>query len=231
MTLDVGGPLWMFQVWVQTYFRQLRPSHPFDSTVILGRQIISLGPHAHSVAECFAVFLSKKSMTKEEFSICYSRDYPSCLALNITKPWERSLDLSVLLPWGRILISRDINYGLKGTLGRPGVEVYLPNFVARQLGFIQSCPAFFLMSQNRFSSWRGGFTDTAHCLAVTLYYQTQFGDFERSGLSAREPDHRATPTFQAWWSTFIKKKFGEDFRTTKRIALYGFLGLFTNKGE
>ncbi|XP_040370389.1 uncharacterized protein LOC121051653 [Rosa chinensis] len=231
MTLDVGGPLWMFQVWVQTYFRQLRPSHPFDSTVILGRQIISLGPHAHSVVECFAFFLSKKSMTKEEFAICYSRDYPSCLALNITRPWERSLDLSVLLPWGSILISRDINYGLKGTLGRPGVEVYLPNFVARQLGFIQSCPAFFLMSRNRFSSWRGGFTDTAHCSAVTLYYQTQFGNFERSGLSAREPDHRATPTFQTWWSTFIKKKFGEDLRTTERIALYGFPGLFTNKGN
>ncbi|XP_062017420.1 uncharacterized protein LOC133733799 [Rosa rugosa] len=173
----------------------------------------------------------KKNMTKEEFAICYSRDYPSCLALDITKPWERSLDLSVLLPWGSILISRDINYGLKGTLGRPGVEVYLPNFVARQLGFIQSCPAFFLMSRNLFSSWRGGFTDTAHCSAVTLYYQTQFGNFERSGLSTREPDHRATPTFQAWWSTFIKKKLGEDSRTTERIALYGFPGLLTNKGN
>ncbi|PRQ50299.1 hypothetical protein RchiOBHm_Chr2g0131661 [Rosa chinensis] len=87
------------------------------------------------------------------------------------------------------------------------------------------------MSRNHFSSWRGGFTDTTHCSAITLHYHTQFGKFERFDMSARKPEHRSTPTFQAWWSTFIKKKLREDLRTTECIALYVFPGLFAKKGN
>ncbi|KAM5586672.1 hypothetical protein ABKV19_005545 [Rosa sericea] len=230
MNLDIGGPLWMFQVWVQTYFHQLRPPClPFAPTMTLGRQIIPIGIHTHSAAECFGFFFSKKSMSKDEFAICYSRDHPSCLAIDISTLWEKKLDLDVILSWGSILIPRDLNHGLKGTVGRYGVEVYLPNFVARQLGFIQSCPALFLMSRNHFSSWRDGFTRTSQCSAVSNYYEEQFGKFERSGLKPRCPDHRATPHFQAWWSTFIMKNFGKDLAGTQRAALQGLPNLLGPK--
>ncbi|PRQ45637.1 putative protein-serine/threonine phosphatase [Rosa chinensis] len=233
MNLDIGGPLWMFQVWVQTYFHQLRPPcPPFVPTMTLGRQIIPLGIHSHSAAECFGFFFSKKGMSRDEFAICYSRDHPSCLAIDISTLWEKKLDLDVILSWGSILISRDLNYGLKGTVGRYGVEVYLPNFVARQLGFIQSCPALFLMSRNHFSSWRDGFTRTSQCSAVGKYYEEQFGKFERSGLKPRCPDHRATPHFQTWWSTFIMKNLGKDLAGTQRAALQGLLNLLgPNEGN
>ncbi|PRQ26136.1 putative protein-serine/threonine phosphatase [Rosa chinensis] len=230
MNLDIGGPLWMFQVWIQTYFHELRSTcPPFVPTMTLGRQIIALGTHTHSAAQCFAFFYSKKTMSKDEFSICYSRDHPSCLEINISKPWDKKFELDVILTWGSFLISRDLNYGLKGTVGRYGVEVYLPNFVARQLGFIQSCPALFLMSRNYFSSWRDGFTRTSQCSAVGNYYEEQFGKFERSGLKPRCPDHRATPHFQAWWSTFIMKNLGKDLAGTQRGALQGLSNLLGPK--
>ncbi|XP_062018966.1 uncharacterized protein LOC133735577 [Rosa rugosa] len=230
MNLDIGGPLWMFQVWIQTYFHELRPTcPPLVPTMTLGRQIIALGARTHSAAQCFAFFYSKKTMSKDEFAICYSRDHPSCLEINISKPWDKKFELDVILTWGSFLISRDLNYGLKGTVGRYGVEVYLPNLVARQFGFVQSCPALFLMSKNHFSSWRDGFTRTSQCSAIGNYYVEQFGKFERSGFKPRCPDYRATPKFQAWWSTFIVKKLGEDLANTQRVALRGLPDLLGPK--
>ncbi|XP_040369045.1 uncharacterized protein LOC121051109 isoform X2 [Rosa chinensis] len=81
------------------------------------------------------------------------------------------------------------------------------------------------MSRNYFSSWRDGFTRTSQCSAVGNYYEEQFGKFERSGLKPRCPDHRATPHFQAWWSTFIMKNLGKDLAGTQRAALQGLPNL------
>lgn len=230
MSLEYGGPIWMFQVWIQTYFQKLRPTcHPFVSTLTLGRQIIPLGALSHSVDDCFKFFFTKEDLSENEFSVCYSRTCSPLITVDISKSWGREFSVDATMIWGSILISRDLNYGLKGGQGRYGVEVYLPNFTARQLGFIQSCPAFFLMSRNHFSSWRTQFTQVTQCSAVNDYYVEQCGKLERAGLSPRTPRAIATKPFRTWWLSFFRKRLGQDLATAQLAALRGLPDLLGSK--
>ncbi|PQP91945.1 uncharacterized protein Pyn_34080 [Prunus yedoensis var. nudiflora] len=67
--------------------------------------------------------------------------------LSVIPDGETENDLKEI--WGSFLVSRDLHCGLS----KAGAEVYLPNFVARQFGLIQTAPLPPL-STNRLSSWR-----------------------------------------------------------------------------
>ncbi|CAL9011448.1 unnamed protein product [Prunus brigantina] len=74
--------------------------------------------------------------TGSQFRVCLARSYPLFLThdLSIILDGETENDLREI--WGSFLVARDLHCGLS----KAGAEVYLPHFVARQFGLIQTAP-------------------------------------------------------------------------------------------
>ncbi|CAL2271445.1 unnamed protein product [Prunus armeniaca] len=94
-------------------------------------------------------FYKMTERTGSQFRVCLARPYPLYLAhyLSIIPDGETENDLREI--WGSFLVARDLHC----SLSKAGAEVYLPHFVARQFGLIQTAPLPPL-SINRLPSWR-----------------------------------------------------------------------------
>ncbi|XP_021823203.1 uncharacterized protein LOC110764515 [Prunus avium] len=153
MKLKHGGPLWAFQFWLQAYFPELRGVANITDTEPLANAF-ARAPRKHNTsAFCYKFFYGLAERTGAQFCVCLARPFPLFLAhdLSVIPDGETENDLKEI--WGSFLVSRDLHCGLS----KAGVEVYLPNFVARQFGLIQTAPLPPL-SINRLSSWRADVT-------------------------------------------------------------------------
>ncbi|PQM42768.1 hypothetical protein Pyn_37838 [Prunus yedoensis var. nudiflora] len=107
-------------------------------------------PRKHNTtAFCFKFFYDLAKRTWSQFRVCLNRPFPLFVAhdLFVVPDGETENDLKEI--WGSFLVTRDLHC----ILSKAGAEVYLPNFVARQFGLIQTAllPP---LSTNRLSSWR-----------------------------------------------------------------------------
>ncbi|XP_021812765.1 uncharacterized protein LOC110755792 [Prunus avium] len=140
-----GGPLWAFQFWLQAYFPELRGVANITDTEPLANAF-ARAPRKHNTsALCYKFFYGLAERTGTQFRICLARPFPLFLAhdLSVIPDGETENDLKEI--WGSFLVSRDLHCGVS--------KVYLPNFVARQFGLIQTAPLPPL-STNWLSSWR-----------------------------------------------------------------------------
>lgn len=81
--------------------------------------------------------------------------------------------------WGSFLIPQDLPCGMiVGRKRKPGVEVYHPNYFARQFGFIQSCPMPYHKSENHLCSWRVIFKSKRECSLISECFHKQLSRFE-----------------------------------------------------
>ncbi|CAL8991915.1 unnamed protein product, partial [Prunus brigantina] len=84
-----------------------------------------------------------------QFRVCLARPFPLFLKHNLSIIPDGEMENDLREIWGSFLVARDLHCGLS----KAGAEVYLPHFVARQFGLIQTAPLPPL-SINRLSSWR-----------------------------------------------------------------------------
>ncbi|CAL9001599.1 unnamed protein product [Prunus brigantina] len=144
-----GGPLWAFQFWLQAYFPELRAAvNPADTEPLANA--LARAPKKHNTSVfCYKFFYELTERTGSQFRVCLTRPFPLFLThdLSIIPDGETENDLREI--WGSFLVACDLHCGMS----KAGAEVYLPHFVARQFGLIQTAPLPPL-STNRLSSWR-----------------------------------------------------------------------------
>ncbi|KAM2963582.1 hypothetical protein FF2_021492 [Malus domestica] len=147
-----NGPLWVFQLWLQVYFASLRPTIiDFSPTEALGPQLASRPTPHHQAEEVFRYFFALDDLSNDEFLICHRREYPSSIKLP-TSVWGADEDADLRQSWGSFVLTCDLPLCCDGR--RAGWEVYHPNFLARQLGYLQGCPVPLLSSRTVLSRGR-----------------------------------------------------------------------------
>ncbi|KAK9943085.1 hypothetical protein M0R45_008706 [Rubus argutus] len=203
MDLDVGGPLWLFQLWLRAYFPQMSNIGPeYSQDVGYGRHLLIL-PSSHlSVEKCFTMLYTLRNL--KNFSVCYSQWRPASLIFGMTERCGANVTKDELkAAWGSFLIPRDLPYGMiVGRKRKPWVEVYLPNYFARQFGFIQSCPVPYHKLENHLCSWRVMFKSKRECSLISERFHKQLSRFK---IEDFQPSSRPTLLLASWWSNYSKK--------------------------
>lgn len=191
MNPDAGRPLWIFQLWLRAYFLQLSTPGPIMSMMV---------PSSHmSFESCFKMFYMLRSL--DDFSICYYEWDPITSAQGSADQTKLATTMREI--WGCFLVTQDLHYGLT-IFGKckPGAEVYLPNYFARQFGLIQSCLVPFQHSENRLCSWRRMFKSKSMCSSVSKRYHQYFNN---CNMKIFQTSSRLTPHFAIWWLTYSRK--------------------------
>ena len=191
---DASGPLWIFQLWLRTYFPStVRHQFQVHPDVSIGRQLVTNICSSHlTVEEYFTMFYKIDTL---DFSVCYPRWFPSSSSSPANTAVETDKNV-----WASFIIPRDLHYGITN---RIGVEVYLPNYFARQFGFVQSIP-FFNRSLNVLCSWRRVFKSNDLCIEVSRYYSEAISDFD---MRVIQPVSRQTTPFAQWWTKYARDKY------------------------
>ncbi|PQP93729.1 uncharacterized protein Pyn_37275 [Prunus yedoensis var. nudiflora] len=144
-----GGPLWAFQFWLQAYFPELRMVANISDAEPLANAFARAPKKKNTSALCYKFFYGLAKRTSTQFRVCLARPYPLFLAHNLSVIPDGETENDLREIWGSFLVTRDLHCGLT----KSGAEVYLPNFMARQFGLIQTAPLPPL-STNRLSSQR-----------------------------------------------------------------------------
>ncbi|CAL2247175.1 unnamed protein product [Prunus armeniaca] len=138
MNCNTTGPIWLFQLWLQVYFPEVRPAHDL------------FAPNSLIGTENFLLFLAETKFSSP--------------ADNDRDAFRRSLWASILLSRDLHLglsIGTHANYPY-------GVEVYFPSAIGRQLGFTQAIPLPITESCNMCTSHRAKFKTKAECNVVSV---------------------------------------------------------------
>ncbi|KAI5312723.1 hypothetical protein L3X38_041897 [Prunus dulcis] len=159
LNLSAPGAFWMIQIWLQVYFPELRfPDIVLPEDQVLALPLISAEVPKRSLEEYLMLFRHCTKRSAAQWQVVIRRTYPwfqtgfrlfeKELEDEAARTDFRKKFLSITLP-------RDLPHGG----GKPpnyhlGVEVYHPNFCARQLGCPQLIPLKSYRSCNRSSSWR-----------------------------------------------------------------------------
>ncbi|KAM1452242.1 hypothetical protein ACFX2I_039237 [Malus domestica] len=198
-----NGPLWVFQLWLQVYFASLRPAiAEFSPTEALGSQLASRPTPPHQAEEVFRYLFALDDFSNDEFLICRRRNYPSSIRLPIS-PWSTEEDADLRQTWGSFVLARDLPLGCDGK--RSGWEVYHPNFLARQLGYLQGCPIPILSSRTVLSRGREPRSSEKECRTAVKEFQERCQKFR---LRPATPETQCTDTFGEWWEKYTQEFFG-----------------------
>ncbi|KAM2270785.1 hypothetical protein ACFXTI_038192 [Malus domestica] len=198
-----NGPLWVFQLWLQVYFASLRPAiAEFSPTEALGSQLASRPTPPHQAEEVFRYLFALDDFSNDEFLICRRRNYPSSIRLPIS-PWSAEEDADLRQTWGSFVLARDLPLGCDGK--RSGWEVYHPNFLARQLGYLQGCPIPLLSSRTVLSRGREPRSSEKECRTAVKEFQERCQKFR---LRPATPETQCTDTFGEWWEKYTQEFFG-----------------------
>ncbi|KAM2608903.1 hypothetical protein TB1_037178 [Malus domestica] len=198
-----NGPLWVFQLWLQVYFASLRPAiAEFSPTEALGPQLASRPTPPHQAEKVFRYLFALDDFSNDEFLICRHRDYPSSIRLP-TSPWSAEEDADLRQTWGSFVLARDLPLGCDGK--RSGWEVYHPNFLARQLGYLQGCPIPLLSSRTVLSRGREPRSSENECRTAVREFQERCQKFR---IRPATPETHCTDTFGEWWEKYTQEFLG-----------------------
>ncbi|KAM2732076.1 hypothetical protein EV2_035673 [Malus domestica] len=87
---------------------------------------------------------------------------------------------------------------------RSGWEVYHPNFLARQLGYLQGCPVPLLSSRTVLSRGREPRSSEKECKTAAREFQEYCQKFR---LRPATPETHCTDTFGEWWENYTQEFF------------------------
>nr|CAD1842068.1 unnamed protein product [Ananas comosus var. bracteatus] len=112
--------------------------------------------------------------------------------------------------WSSFLVPRDLHVGLtfNSSFIVPGTEVYLPHFVARQFGLIQTIPLPLISSFSDLGA-RTSFDVPAQ---VNMVDEVNSYFFDRFHLEEFTPYPSTVTLFDEWWGEHCNQLFGEDFK-------------------
>ncbi|KAM2756624.1 hypothetical protein PS2_018462 [Malus domestica] len=198
-----NGPLWVFQLWLQVYFTSIRQAiADFTPTEALGPQLASRPIPPHQAEEVFRYLFALDDFSNDEFLICRRRSYPSFIRLP-TSTWGAEEDADLRQTWGSFVLARDLPLGCDGK--RSGWEVYHPNFLARQLGYLQGCPVPLLSSRTVLSRGREPRSSEKECNTAAREFQESCQKFR---IRPATPETHCTDTFGEWWENYTQEFFG-----------------------
>nr|XP_017186916.1 uncharacterized protein LOC108173043 [Malus domestica] len=197
-----NGHLWVFQLWLQVYFASLRPTIiDFSPTEVLGPQLASRPTPPYQAEEVFRYFFALDDLSNDEFLICRRREYPSSIKLP-TSVWGADEDADLHQSWGSFVLICDLPLGCDGR--RAGWEVYHPNFLARQLSYLQGYPVPLLSSRTVLSRGREPGSSDKECNIAKREFQEQCQNF---CLRPITPETLSTNTFCEWWEDYTHNFF------------------------
>ncbi|CAN6693589.1 unnamed protein product [Malus baccata var. baccata] len=120
-----------------------------------------------------------------------------------TSPWSAEEDADLRQTWGSFVLAQDLPLGCDGK--RSGWEVYHPNFLARQLGYLQGCPIPVLSSRTVLSRGREPRSSEKECSTAVKEFQERCRKFR---LRPAIPETHCTDTFGEWWEKYTQEFFG-----------------------
>ncbi|KAM5577953.1 hypothetical protein ABKV19_008329, partial [Rosa sericea] len=215
------GPLWIFQLWLHTYFPAFRqPGLVLAADNTLGQQLAPLDLLSHSAEECFEVLFKCPEFSTEQYAVCFSRKYPLYLAVDISQhasesdtKWE-----TACVAWKSAIGMRDLFWGaLSGKTLKCGVELYSPSYFSRQLGYYQAIPAPVPESSNRYSSLRAVFSnkDDIEQNNKAFLYNMSFA------MKTRVATSKSSSRYREWWMKRVGSRWKDGLIAAKRSAFAG----------
>ncbi|BFG15903.1 hypothetical protein CerSpe_021770 [Prunus speciosa] len=210
MNCNTTGPIWLFQLWLQVYFPEVRPAHDlFAPNSLIGVNLLSLPLSGLKVEDYFRILYNCEGRSPDEFSVCLDREFPSYLGLKLSSPSpaDNGRDAFRRSLWASILLSRDLHLGLSvGTHANYpcGVEVYFPSATSRQLGFTQAIPLPITESCNMGTSHRAKFKTKAECNVVSADSKKVRTTFN---MHIRDANFNSTTHFDTWWKHVTRDWF------------------------
>ncbi|CAN6710755.1 unnamed protein product [Malus baccata var. baccata] len=117
--------------------------------------------------------------------------------------WGADEDADLRQSWGSFVLIRDLHLGCDGK--RASWEVYHPNFLARQLGYLQGCPVPLLSSRTILSRGREPRSSEKECNTAVREFQEQCQKFPPRPAT---PETLCTDTFGDWWEDYTQEFFG-----------------------
>ncbi|BFG28518.1 hypothetical protein CerSpe_147920 [Prunus speciosa] len=205
--MNVNGPLWMVQVWLQWQFPELRASQlEFAEDKAPMEQLLSSPISGKTTEECFTFFQSKRARSPDQWKMSMRRKYPWFMGTSFhLGPKDASKPLaSENMEIFSCLKGRDLLLGGRQDLRHYtyGVEAYCPQFFSRQFGCPQVIPEIDYSLLNRGSSFRTSDFSRDDLLRVRNKYKTAAQSQE---LKPYQPDFNCTDAFQKWWAEHSRR--------------------------
>ncbi|XP_022877741.1 uncharacterized protein LOC111395811 [Olea europaea var. sylvestris] len=196
-----SGPLWFTQLWLRSYFPSLgAPSISCPSASCYGLAMEPLTPVSMSKRDIFLFFYSLNSISS-------FFPFPPFLTPNYVHP-PSTLDSAStsLLIWIQFLTGRELFHDiLIGTNAKAGVEIYVPQFFARQLGFGQTWPVPLCYSKNLNDRFHTINKVEAEAINVrNLHLSSHFS------LAPFNPCHATHPLFEQLWPSVKRRLFATE---------------------
>nr|GMD41509.1 uncharacterized protein LOC109181345 [Ipomoea batatas] len=191
-----GGPLWLLQFWIQSYFPEYRPLiSDAVSAPMYGYPLAKGVLRAKTFNQCFTFFLTCSSRPPSQFTPFSSGTYgPEWFKKSLHPKFHKLLHSKEVNDiWASYLLPRDLHYSLLVD-GSPNckckckctLEHYNPNQFARQFGMTQAVPL--PLSLDR--------VEEADSMLDRLKRKFSFVHFNVSP--------KTTLFFDSWWSAYIR---------------------------
>ncbi|CAB4307235.1 unnamed protein product [Prunus armeniaca] len=158
VNMNINGPIWMVQMWLQWYFPKLRsPGVIFKENVVPAQTLIESALLEPTTAFCLVVFKHSTQQTENQWLANVRRKYPSFMNRLIyeTPPQAGKAKEEFAAKAFACLLPRELPYG--GSRDHQyvyGVEAYNPHSCGRQLGCQQVIPEYLYTGLNLESSFR-----------------------------------------------------------------------------
>lgn len=87
MNCNTSGPIWLFQLWLQVYFQEIRLAHDlFTPNSLLGVSLLSLPLSGLKVKDYFRILYNYEGHSPYKFFVCLDQEFPSYLGLKLSSP-------------------------------------------------------------------------------------------------------------------------------------------------
>nr|GLL36383.1 uncharacterized protein LOC109181101 [Ipomoea trifida] len=206
-----GGPFWILQLWLQSYFPEVRGKDDngigYDDKISYGLGLARGQVQPRSFSQYFKFFYTCPARTASQFiphcSVAGPKWFQESLYPNTAKGSRKELvDM-----WGSYFIARELSLCLAGCprvksgYCKCGVEYYSPNHFARQLGMRQGVPLPPLQSGNHSA------TQVLSRSVKTPEEANQRFEKLRRKFSFLEgsAESKCTKSFESWWMMYVAK--------------------------
>ncbi|GKV39525.1 hypothetical protein SLEP1_g47283 [Rubroshorea leprosula] len=199
-----GGPLWVLQLWLYSYFPALAPvssAVPAHDLLTYGFMFKNAVENKRSFEECFKFFASfSVDRPDADFAVFLGRSH----GLSWYKADVQSLDFKAF--WSVCVTSRDLFVGcsLNTLNSRCSMELYAPNQFCRQLGYCQDIPFPPLFSFNYSYALRFMIGDSKILV-------TKLADITKTLQTLILPDPPFRPSctsaYKNWWRDYFHPRF------------------------
>ncbi|XP_019186399.1 PREDICTED: uncharacterized protein LOC109181101 [Ipomoea nil] len=207
-----GGPFWILQLWLHSYFPEVRPKDngigTDDDKISYGVGLARGQLQPRSFSQYFKFFYTCPARTATQFiphcTVAAPKWFQESLYPNSAKGSRKELvDM-----WGSYFVARTLSLCLAGCprvksgCCKCGVEYYSPNQFARQLGMRQGVPLPPLQSATHSSA-----QVLSRSVKTPEEANQRFEKLRRkfSFLEGGSAESKCSKSFESWWMIYVAK--------------------------